>query len=115
MGSEASPLYNPSMAKPPYDRNFYRLPRHSRPDICGGGSTILSCSLFSKTKGITLVFKNDALESLLVGSTFDIVSSVKMFLQQQIESQLRTFLQDTLRLIVHEFSLRHINNQQQQQ
>ncbi|CAO3592716.1 unnamed protein product [Absidia cylindrospora] len=127
---QANPLYNPSVSKSPYGRNFYPLPRHSRPDIVAAAQPLVIPMLLrisdvrlngiimlsvSKTKGITLVFKNDPLESLLVSSTFDIVSSVKTFLQQQIESQLRTFLQDTLPLIVHEFSLGLINNQHQQQ
>ncbi|CAO3592068.1 unnamed protein product [Absidia cylindrospora] len=127
---QANPLHSPSSLH--NERPYYQplLPSYSRPsmvtaaqplvipmllrisDVRLNGIIVLSVSA---TKGVTLVFKNDALESLLVSSTFDIVSSIKSFLQQQIESQLRTFLQETFPLVVHEYSLRHINDQHQQQ
>jgi hypothetical protein len=81
-------------------------------DVKLNGIIVLSVS---KTKGVTLVFKNDALLDLKVSSTFDIVPTIKSFLQHLIESQLRTFLQESLPLIVHEYSLRHRNDDQQQQ
>ncbi|ORZ20502.1 hypothetical protein BCR42DRAFT_408909 [Absidia repens] len=127
---QANPLHSPS--SPHHERPYYQplLPSYSRPSMVTAAQSLVIPMLLrisdvrlngiivlsvSATKGITLVFKNDALESLLVSSTFDIVPSIKSFLQQQIESQLRTFLQDTFPLVVHEYSLRHINDQHQQQ
>ncbi|KAI9308488.1 hypothetical protein BJ944DRAFT_281089 [Cunninghamella echinulata] len=59
----------------------------------------------SKTKGITLVFKNDPLVKLKVTSTFDIIATIKTYLQKEIEHQLRSFLQDFFPIIVHDFIL----------
>jgi hypothetical protein len=81
-------------------------------DVKLNGIIVLSVS---KTKGVTLVFKNDALLDLKVSSTFDIVPTIKSFLQHLIESQLRTFLQESLPLIVHEYSLRHRNEDEDDQ
>ncbi|CAO3623003.1 unnamed protein product [Cunninghamella blakesleeana] len=69
----------------------------------------------SKTKGITLVFKNDPLDHLKVNSTFDIITILKSFLQDKIENQLRLFLQETFPIIVHDFSIRQIKDRQEQQ
>ncbi|KAK0942847.1 ERMES complex subunit [Friedmanniomyces endolithicus] len=57
-------------------------------DIRLSGFVIL---VFSKQKGITLVFRNDPLESLKVSSTFDSIPFVREYLQRTIESQLRIF------------------------
>ena len=62
--------------------------------------------VFSKQKGITLVFRNDPLESLKVSSTFDAIPFVRDYLQKEIEGQLRTLLMDELPLIIHRLSLR---------
>lgn len=62
--------------------------------------------VFSKQKGITLVFRNDPLESLKVSSTFDSISFVRTYLQKEIEGQLRTLLMDELPAIIHRLSLR---------
>ena len=62
--------------------------------------------VFSKQKGITLVFRNDPLESLKVSSTFDAIPFVRDYLQKEIESQLRTLLMDELPVIIHRLSLR---------
>ncbi|KAI7582067.1 hypothetical protein KC346_g18512, partial [Hortaea werneckii] len=55
-------------------------------DIRLSGFVIL---VFSKMKGITLVFRNDPLESLKVSSTFDSIPFVRDYLQRTIENQLR--------------------------
>ncbi|KAI9804064.1 MAG: hypothetical protein M1825_001465 [Sarcosagium campestre] len=62
--------------------------------------------VFSKQKGITLVFRNDPLESLKVSSTFDSIPFVRDYLQKEIEAQLRVLLMEELPAIIHRLSLR---------
>ena len=62
--------------------------------------------VFSKQKGITLVFRNDPLESLKVSSTFDSIPFVRDYLQKEIEGQLRTLLMEEVPAIIHRLSLR---------
>ncbi|KAG7007796.1 hypothetical protein G7Y79_00008g024340 [Physcia stellaris] len=62
--------------------------------------------VFSRQKGLTLVFRNDPLESLKVSSTFDSIPFVRDYLQKEIEGQLRTLLMDELPAIIHRLSLR---------
>ncbi|GAW11141.1 hypothetical protein ANO14919_004830 [Xylariales sp. No.14919] len=62
--------------------------------------------VFSKQKGITIVFRNDPLESLKVSSTFDSIQFVRDYLQRTIEGQLRNLMMDELPAIIHKLSLR---------
>ena len=62
--------------------------------------------VFSKQKGLTLVFRNDPLESLKVSSTFDAIPFVREYLQKEIEGQLRGLLMDEVPVIIHRLSLR---------
>ncbi|KAI9780792.1 MAG: ERMES complex subunit [Peltula sp. TS41687] len=62
--------------------------------------------VFSKQKGLTLVFRNDPLESLKVSSTFDSIPFVRDYLQKEIEGQLRYLLMEELPVIIHRLSLR---------
>jgi len=62
--------------------------------------------VFSRQKGLTLVFRNDPLESLRVSSTFDSIPFVANFLQREIETQLRGLIMDELPAIIHRLSLR---------
>ncbi|KAL4919909.1 hypothetical protein BDW62DRAFT_27519 [Aspergillus aurantiobrunneus] len=62
--------------------------------------------VFSKQKGITVVFRNDPLELLKVSSTFDSIPFVRDFLQKEIEAQLRILFMDELPAIIHRLSLR---------
>ncbi|TGJ86113.1 hypothetical protein E0Z10_g2643 [Xylaria hypoxylon] len=62
--------------------------------------------VFSKQKGITIVFRNDPLESLKVSSTFDSIQFVREYLQRTIEGQLRNLMMDELPAIIHKLSLR---------
>ncbi|GKT88410.1 mitochondrial distribution and morphology protein 34 [Colletotrichum tofieldiae] len=62
--------------------------------------------VFSRQKGLTLVFRNDPLESLKVSSTFDSIQFVRDYLQRTIEAQLRTLMMDELPAIIHRLSLR---------
>ena len=62
--------------------------------------------VFSRQKGLTIVFRNDPLESLKVSSTFDSIPFVANHLQQVIEKQLRTLFMDELPAIIHRMSLR---------
>ncbi|KAK0560639.1 ERMES complex subunit [Tilletia horrida] len=58
----------------------------------------------SKSKGVTLVFKNDPLESVDVSSTFDGVAVIQKYLQQEIEGQLREMFREDLPGIIHRLS-----------
>jgi distribution and morphology protein 34 len=62
--------------------------------------------VFSKQKGLTLVFRNDPLESLKVSSTFDSIPFVRDYLQKEIEGQLRILFMEDLPAIIHRLSLR---------
>ncbi|CAG8957572.1 hypothetical protein HYFRA_00010438 [Hymenoscyphus fraxineus] len=62
--------------------------------------------VFSRQKGLTLVFRNDPLESLKVSSTFDSIPFVRDYLQSEIEKQLRTLMMEELPAIIHRLSLR---------
>ncbi|KAG8531345.1 uncharacterized protein KY384_002974 [Bacidia gigantensis] len=70
--------------------------------------------VYSSQKGVTLVFRNDPLESLKVSSTFDAIPFVRDYLQKEIEGQLRTLLMDELPLIIHRLSLRLFNKEYQE-
>lgn len=72
-------------------------------DIRLSGFVIL---VFSRQKGITLVFRNDPLESLKVSSTFDSIPFVRDYLQRQIEGQIRVLFMEHLPAIIHRLSLR---------
>ncbi|KAL9051241.1 MAG: hypothetical protein Q9162_006130 [Coniocarpon cinnabarinum] len=72
-------------------------------DIRLSGFVIL---VFSKQKGVTLVFRNDPLESLKVSSTFDSIPFVRDYLQNEIEKQLRLLFMEDLPAIIHRLSLR---------
>jgi distribution and morphology protein 34 len=72
-------------------------------DIKLSGFVIL---VFSRQKGLTLVFRNDPLESLKVSSTFDSIPFIRDYLQKQIEGQLRVLFMEDLPAILHKLSLR---------
>jgi len=80
-------------------------------DICLSGFVIL---VFSRQKGITLVFRNDPLESLKVSSTFDSVPFIANYLQKEIEKQLRNLFMDDLPAIIHRLSVRAFNPEYKQ-
>ncbi|KAL2024440.1 hypothetical protein VTK56DRAFT_8251 [Thermocarpiscus australiensis] len=61
--------------------------------------------VFSKQKGLTIVFRNDPLESLKVSSTFDSIQFVRDYLQRTIEIKLRDLIMDELPAIIHRLSL----------
>lgn len=61
--------------------------------------------VFSKSKGITIVFRNDPLEQLKVSSTFDSIPFVRDYLQKTIENQLRVLFMEDLPAIIHRLSL----------
>jgi mitochondrial distribution and morphology protein 34 len=72
-------------------------------DIRLSGFVIL---VFSKQKGLTIVFKDDPLESLRVSSTFDSIPFVANHIQKEIEKQLRNLLMEELPAIIHRLSQR---------
>ena len=69
--------------------------------------------VFSRSKGITLVFRNDPLEALKVSSTFDSIPFVRDYLQKEIEQQLRVLFMDDLPAIIHRLSLRMLSPEQE--
>ncbi|OQO02174.1 hypothetical protein B0A48_11726 [Cryoendolithus antarcticus] len=79
-------------------------------DIRLSGFVIL---VFSKQKGVTLVFRNDPIESLKVSSTFDAIPFVREYLQRTIENQLRVLFMEDLPAIIHKLSLRMFNPEYQ--
>ncbi|OBZ90610.1 Mitochondrial distribution and morphology protein 34 [Choanephora cucurbitarum] len=106
------------------------LPRHTRPNILAADQPLVVPMLLkisdlklrgivvlvvSKSKGTTLVFKNDPLESILVSSTFDDVISVRTFLQREIENQLRNLFQEDLPTMIHNLSLRYIQSEKEKE
>ncbi|CEP13709.1 hypothetical protein [Parasitella parasitica] len=112
----------------PMHAKVSELPRHSRPSILAADQSLVVPMILrisdlklrgivvlvvSKTKGVTLVFKNDPLESIRVSSTFDSVSILRDFLQRQIEAQLRNLLQEDLPAMIHNLSLRYIQSEEE--
>ena len=67
--------------------------------------------VYSKHKGVTIVFRNDPIESLKVSSTFDSIQFVRDYLQRTIETQLRNLMMDELPSIIHRFSLQVLCHQ----
>ncbi|KAK3333813.1 hypothetical protein B0T19DRAFT_138111 [Cercophora scortea] len=61
--------------------------------------------VFSRQKGLTIVFRDDPLESLKVSSTFDSIQFVRDYLQKTIEVKLRDLMMDELPAIIHRLSL----------
>ncbi|KAI8057779.1 hypothetical protein BDF22DRAFT_615955 [Syncephalis plumigaleata] len=64
-----------------------------------------------KRNGVTLSFKNDPLEQVKVSSTFDGLTSVQRFLQDEIEKQLRSMFQEDLPTLVHNLSRRFLDDE----
>ncbi|EGG11380.1 uncharacterized protein MELLADRAFT_76648 [Melampsora larici-populina 98AG31] len=67
--------------------------------------------VISRLEGVTLVFKNDPLESVQVSSTFDSVLAIQAFVQSEIERQLRELFRTELPGIIHHLSRRWIKSQ----
>lgn len=65
----------------------------------------------SRQKGITLVFKNDPLESVNVSSSFDGVESVAGFIQKEIEGQLREAFRSDLPGVIHRLSQKWLSGE----
>ncbi|KAJ8292806.1 Mitochondrial distribution and morphology protein 34 [Rhodotorula toruloides] len=65
----------------------------------------------SRQKGITLVFKNDPLESVNVSSSFDGVESVAGFIQSEIENQLREAFRSDLPSVIHRLSQKWLSGE----
>lgn len=59
----------------------------------------------SQTKGCTVFFRNDPLDSIRVSSTFDGIPGMARYLQQEIEAQLRSLFREDLPAILHKLSL----------
>lgn len=63
--------------------------------------------VFNKSKGLTLVFKNDPLENIDVNSTFDKISPIANFLQTKIENQITELFKEFLPNLLYKFSLKY--------
>lgn len=63
--------------------------------------------VFSKSKGLTLVFKNDPLEGIEVKSSFDTITPIANFLQQKIENQIGELFREFLPSLLYKFSLKY--------
>jgi hypothetical protein len=61
--------------------------------------------VFSKQKGLTLVFRNDPVDSVKVSSTFDSIPAIQRFLQAEIEHLLRDLMREEVPAIIHKLSL----------
>jgi mitochondrial distribution and morphology protein 34 len=61
--------------------------------------------VFSKQKGLTLVFRNDPVDSVNVSSTFDSIPAIQRFLQAEIERLLRDLMREEVPAIIHKLSL----------
>jgi len=61
--------------------------------------------VFSKQKGLTLVFRNDPVDSLKVSSTFDSIPAIQRFLEAEIERLLRDLMREEVPAIIHKLSL----------
>jgi distribution and morphology protein 34 len=108
---EANPLNvyaenSPSFSKPKFAAASTSLPMPlnlTLSEIKLSGIIIL---VFSKARGLTLVFRNDPLESIKVSSTFDALPGIAKFLQVQIENQIRLLFREELPTILHKLSHR---------
>ncbi|KAF6015254.1 hypothetical protein HII13_000190 [Brettanomyces bruxellensis] len=63
--------------------------------------------VFSVSKGLTLVFKNEPLESIDVNSTFDKIRPIARFLQEKIETQIGELFREFLPGMLYKFSLEY--------
>jgi distribution and morphology protein 34 len=71
-------------------------------DMALDGTVII---LFTKAKGLSMVFRNDPLSKVLVTSTFDGIPVIRDFLQAQIEKKLRQLICDELPAMIQQLSL----------
>lgn len=69
--------------------------------------------VFSKTGGLTLVFRNDPLQSIEVNSTFDKFATIASFLQQQIETQIRNLFREEVPSLLYKLSLKYLPSHNQ--
>lgn len=65
--------------------------------------------VFSKTKGLTLVFRNEPLEKIVINSSFDDINPLKDFLQKKIETQIKDIIKDILPSLLYELSLNYVS------
>ncbi|RUP42951.1 hypothetical protein BC936DRAFT_137848 [Jimgerdemannia flammicorona] len=121
-------VYFPHQANPMHTKKKSEISAYTRPGILAADQPLVVPMLLrisdvklrgiivlvvSKQKGITLVFKNDPLEKILVSSTFDSISPVRNFLQTEIEKQLRTMFQEDLPTMIHNLSIKWVNGEQE--
>lgn len=66
--------------------------------------------VYSVTKGLTLVFKNDPLKSIEVNSTFDKITPIAKFLQDEIEKGIGDLFQEFLPTMLYKFSMEYTSS-----
>jgi hypothetical protein len=71
--------------------------------------------VFSKQKGLTLVFRNDPVDSVKVSSTFNSIPAIQRFLQAEIETLLRDLMREEVPAIIHKLSLEWATRNQAQE
>uniref|UniRef100_A0A060SYR5 Mitochondrial distribution and morphology protein 34 n=1 Tax=Blastobotrys adeninivorans TaxID=409370 RepID=A0A060SYR5_BLAAD len=60
--------------------------------------------VYSEARGLTLVFRNDPVQSVKVSSTFDFVPSVADFLRQEIEERLRESFREDIPEVLYQLT-----------
>lgn len=65
--------------------------------------------VLSKTKGLTLIFRNDPIDSIRVSSSFDNIKFLADYLQLEIEKKIRELFRETISNIIHEKSIKYLS------
>lgn len=68
--------------------------------------------VFSRAKGLTLVFKNDPLESVKINSTFDSLPEVSGFIREEIEQRLNESFREDIPEMLYQLSQEKIHEQE---
>eukprot|EP00835_Amoeboradix_gromovi_P000983 NODE_38_length_30618_cov_0.377142.p6 type:complete len:386 gc:universal NODE_38_length_30618_cov_0.377142:27522-28679(+) len=68
--------------------------------------------VIDKSKGITVSMKNEPLESVLISSSFDETPMIANYLQNEIEQKLQLLLTDEIPRLIHEYSLKNFNQEE---
>lgn len=61
--------------------------------------------IVSLRRGVTVSFKNEPLESVLVNSTFDSVPAIRTHLQREIQTRLSHLFKEEIPLLVHQMAM----------
>ncbi len=64
----------------------------------------------NRCSGVTVAFKNDPLESIQINSSFDGISTIKSFIQTELETRVREALRTEVPKAIHELSRQIIHD-----